>query len=102
MAVVGGKHSSHFKVADNRQVDEKTKNPRTDEIPDPDGHQKVEGPLVGHRNLPAVHAAASLGQFYEIPGIEGQKRQGDDLSCQASFLEKENFLGQSSGLPFRE
>lgn len=51
MGVISGQQRTRLEVADDRQVDEKTENSGTDEVPEADRHEEIECPLVGYLHL---------------------------------------------------
>src|SRR5947207_11073024 len=92
MAVVGCQNSARLEVADDRRVDEEPEDPRADKIPETDGHQEVERPLMPERRLAVRHRD-------EIPGIEGQQDEGHDLERRERRGERHIELGLAGEIP---
>ena len=79
VAVVAGERGAHLEVGDDRQVDQEAEDPGADEVPEADRHQEVDGPAVtiGHGRLAAL--AVPVAQADEVPGVEREEGQRDDL-----------------------
>ena len=79
MAVVAGERGADLEVGDDRQVDQEAEDPGADEVPEADRHQEVDGPAVAVGEASPAVLAPPLAQADEVPGVEREQGQRDDL-----------------------
>src|SRR5579875_2220035 len=86
MAMVGRERSSDLIVRDNRQVNEKAEDARSEKVPEAHRRQKHHRPIMRKRS--AGSCSLARAQLQKAPGLQGKESERNDLRSRKEGAER--------------